>query len=108
MVPPSNPFTLNGYAIRYLCIMNGMAEDYYDVWLDMLGRGSTPLDPALALGVGGLPPGPAALVLDRAGVTLDLDLFQYVVHLDLRGPIGVLELAELVDQNHPKVSRSLA
>jgi DNA-binding MarR family transcriptional regulator len=74
--------------------MNGMAEDYYDVWLDMLGRGSRPRF--------------LALVLDRAGVTLDLDLFQYVVHLDLRGAIGVLELAELVDQNHPKVSRSLA
>jgi DNA-binding MarR family transcriptional regulator len=75
--------------------MNGMAdEDYYDVWLDMLGRMSRPrfLD----------------LLLDRAGVTLGLDLCRYLVHVDLRGPIGVLELAELVEQNHPKVSRSLA
>ncbi|MDN3355336.1 MarR family transcriptional regulator [Actinomadura sp. DC4] len=69
-------------------------DDYYDVWLDMLGRGSRPRF--------------LALVLDRAGVTLGLDLCQYVVHLDLRGPMGVLELAELVDRNHPKVSRSLA
>lgn len=33
---------------------------------------------------------------------------RYLVYLDLRGPIGVLELAELVEHNHPKASRSLA
>jgi hypothetical protein len=43
-----------------------------------------------------------ALILDRAGVTLDPDLAAYLVHIDLRGPIGVLELAELTEQNHPK------
>jgi DNA-binding MarR family transcriptional regulator len=74
--------------------MNGMADDYYDVWLDMLGRIARPRF--------------LALILDRAGVTLEPDLLQYLVHLDLRGPTGVLELAELTDQNHPKVSRSLA
>jgi DNA-binding MarR family transcriptional regulator len=75
--------------------MNGMAdEDYYDVWLGMLGRMSRPRF--------------LTLILDRAGVTLGLELCQYLVHIDLRGPIGVLELAELVDRNHPKVSRSLA
>lgn len=76
--------------------MNGMADndDYYDVWLGMLGRVSRPRF--------------VAAILDRAGVTLDADLCQYLVHVDLRGPIGVLELAELVDQNHPKVSRTLA
>jgi DNA-binding MarR family transcriptional regulator len=76
--------------------MNRMAndDDYYDVWLGMLGRVSRPNF--------------VALILDRAGVTLDAELCQYLVHLDLRGPTGVLELAELVDRNHPKVSRSLA
>ena len=74
--------------------MNGMAEDYYDVWLDILGRVS--------------PPRFVALILDRAGVTLDVDLCRYLVHIDLRGPIGVLELADLVEHNHPKASRSLA
>jgi DNA-binding MarR family transcriptional regulator len=76
--------------------MNGMPEsdDYYDVWRDLLVRGSRPRF--------------LSLVLDRAGVTLGLELCQYLVHVDLRGPIGVLELAELVDRNHPKVSRSLA
>src|SRR5215467_13047706 len=76
--------------------MNGMSgdEDYYDVWLDMLGRVSGPRF--------------VALILDRAGVTLDPELCRYLVYLDLRGPIGVLELAELVEHNHPKASRSLA
>lgn len=75
--------------------MNGMADDdYYDVWLDMLGRTSRPRF--------------ISLILDRAGVTLGMELCQYLEHIDLRGPIGVLELADLVDHNHPKVSRSLA
>jgi DNA-binding MarR family transcriptional regulator len=74
--------------------MNGMADDYYDVWLEMLGRTSRPSF--------------RALLLSRAGVTLDPDLAQYLVTIDLRGPIGVLELADLLDQNHPKASRSLA
>jgi len=77
--------------------MNGImdeAEDYYDVWLGMLARTSRP--------------GFRALLLDRAGVNLDPELAQYLVTIDLRGPIGVLELAEQLDQNHPKASRSLA
>jgi DNA-binding MarR family transcriptional regulator len=77
------------------CIMNGMADDdYYDVWLEMLGRTSRPSF--------------RALLLSRAGVTLDPDLAQYLVTIGLRGPIGVLELADLLGQNHPKASRSLA
>jgi DNA-binding MarR family transcriptional regulator len=71
-----------------------MAEDYYDVWLGMLGQVSRPRF--------------IALILNRAGVTLDPDLCVYLVHLELRGPMGVLELAELTEQNHPKVSRTLA
>ena len=72
----------------------GGTEDYYDVWLEMLGRTSRPRF--------------VASVLQRAGVTLDPALCQYLIHLDLRGPTGVLELTGLVEQNHPKVSRSLA
>jgi DNA-binding MarR family transcriptional regulator len=75
--------------------MNGMADDdYYDVWLEMLGRTSRPSF--------------RALLLSRGGVTLDPDLAQYLVTIGLRGPIGVLELADLLGQNHPKASRSLA
>lgn len=75
--------------------MNGMSdEDYYDVWLDTLER--VPRSRFIDL------------LLRRAGVTLDAELCRYLVHVDLHGPIGVLELAELVEQNHPKVSRTLA
>jgi DNA-binding MarR family transcriptional regulator len=74
--------------------MNGMADDYYDVWLEMLGRTSRPQF--------------RAMLLSRAGVELDADLAAYLVLLDLRGPTGVLELAELLGHNHPKASRSLA
>ena len=74
--------------------MNGMADDDYYVWLGMLGRVSRPRF--------------RALLLDRAGVTLDVALAQCLVTIGLRGPIGVLDLAELLDHNHPKASRLLA
>jgi DNA-binding MarR family transcriptional regulator len=76
--------------------MNGMSrpDDYYDVWMSMLARMSRPSF--------------RALLLDRAGVALEPELARCLVTVQLRGPIGVLELAELLDQNHPKVSRTLA
>jgi DNA-binding MarR family transcriptional regulator len=75
--------------------MNAMADDdYYDVWLGILSRVSRPRF--------------IALILDRAGVTLDQELARYLVYIDLRGPIGVLDLAELAEHNHPKASRTLA
>lgn len=82
--------------------MNGMSReqreqrdgDYYDVWIEMLGRTSRPRF--------------RELLLRRSGVTLDPELVRYLVLADLRGPIGVLELAELLEQNHPKASRALA
>ena len=73
---------------------DGADDDYYDVWLDMLARQS----PARFV----------ALILDRAGVSLSPELCRYLVTIGLRGPVGVLDLAELVESNHPKVSRTLA
>jgi hypothetical protein len=63
-------------------------EDYYDVWIDMLARVS--------------PPRFRALIPDRAGVALDADLAQYLVTIEPRGPIGVLELAELMERTTPR------
>jgi len=71
-----------------------MAETYYDVWLDLLARLSRPRF--------------LAAVFDRAGVTLDRELIPFLVRVEMHGPIGVVELAELADSNHPKASRSLA
>jgi DNA-binding MarR family transcriptional regulator len=73
---------------------DGGHEDYYDVWLDMLGRMSRP--------------GFVELILDRAGVDLSPELCRYLVTIDLRGALGVLELASLLEVNHPKASRTLA
>jgi hypothetical protein len=39
-----------------------------------------------------------ALILDRAGVTLDVELCRYLVYLDMRGPTGVLELVRRLEQ----------
>jgi DNA-binding MarR family transcriptional regulator len=78
--------------------MNAMTDrgtdDYYDVWLDMLARTSRPRF--------------RQMLLKHSGVTLDPELVPYLVQLELRGPTGVLELAALLDQNHPKASRALA
>jgi DNA-binding MarR family transcriptional regulator len=78
--------------------MNAMTgrgdDDYYDVWLEMVGRTSRPRF--------------RQMLLSRSGVTLDPELVPYLVLLELRGPTGVLELAELLEQNHPKASRALA
>jgi DNA-binding MarR family transcriptional regulator len=68
-------------------------DDYYDVWLDMLARQSHARF--------------VALILDRAGVSLSAELCRYLVTIGLRGPIGVLDLAEVIESNHPKVSRTL-
>jgi len=79
---------------RVMTAPDPAGDDYYDVWIGLLGRTSRPRF--------------RELLLDRAGVSLDPDLAQYLVLIDLHGPIGVLDLAELVEQNHPKASRSLA
>jgi DNA-binding MarR family transcriptional regulator len=93
-----NPFILNTTRRMEPVHNEPMTDDgpggYYDVWLDMLGRQS----PARFI----------ALILDRAGVSLSAELCRYLVTIDLRGPIGVLDLAELIETNHPKVSRTLA
>jgi DNA-binding MarR family transcriptional regulator len=77
--------------------MNGYRmddDDCYDVWRDMLAR----VSPARFID----------LVLDRGGVRLNQALCRYLVYIHLHEPIGVLDLSELVEDNHPKVSRTLA
>jgi DNA-binding MarR family transcriptional regulator len=94
----AGPFILNAIpgrsSVHNEPVTHDGRDDYYDVWLDMLARQS----PARFV----------ALILDRAGVSLSADLCRYLVNIGLRGPIGVLELAGLVESNHPKVSRALA
>ncbi|GAB3395632.1 hypothetical protein GCM10027568_28010 [Humibacter soli] len=69
--------------------------DYYDIWMSVLGRTDRENDFR-------------ALLLEYAGVELDAELARSLVLVSLHEPIGVLALADLLGQNHPKTSRMLA
>ena len=53
-------------------------------------------------------PQPDAVLIAEAGIELDRALFPLLVRIDRRGPIGVVELAELVGRDHSTVSRQVA
>ena len=69
--------------------------DYYNVWMSVLGRTDRENDFR-------------ALLLEYAGVELDIELARSLVLVSLHEPIGVLALADLLGRNHPKASRTLA
>jgi DNA-binding MarR family transcriptional regulator len=48
------------------------------------------------------------VLLKRAGVNLDRALFPLLIRIGMRGPIGVVELAEQVGRDHSTVSRQVA
>ena len=47
-------------------------------------------------------------MIREAGVTLDRALFPLLSTIDRRGPIGVVDLADLVGRDHTTVSRQVA
>ncbi len=47
-------------------------------------------------------------LLQEAGVSLDRALFPLLIVIDRKGPIGVVELAELVGRDYTTVSRQIA
>src|SRR5258708_29936380 len=49
-----------------------------------------------------------AMFLAQAGVKLDRALFPLLTRIGLFGPIGVVELANLIGRNHSTVSRQAA
>jgi DNA-binding MarR family transcriptional regulator len=53
-------------------------------------------------------PQPDTLLLGRAGVPLDRALFPLLSRIGLKGPIGVVELADVVGRDHSTVSRQVA
>ncbi|TWB23505.1 DNA-binding MarR family transcriptional regulator [Nitrospirillum amazonense] len=53
-------------------------------------------------------PQPDQYLLNLAGVSLDRALFPLLVRIGLRGPLGVVELAELAGRDHSTVSRQVA
>lgn len=46
-------------------------------------------------------------LLQEAGVSLDRALFQLLVAVERKGPVGVVELAELVGRDYTTVSRQI-
>jgi DNA-binding MarR family transcriptional regulator len=53
-------------------------------------------------------PQPDAALIAEAGIQLDRALFPLLVRIDRRGPIGVVELADLAGRDHSTVSRQVA
>ncbi len=53
-------------------------------------------------------PQPDEWLLKNAGASLDRALFPLLVRIGLYGPIGVVELAELVGRDHSTVSRQVS
>ena len=48
------------------------------------------------------------VLIDEAGIALDRALFPLLVRIQRRGPLGVVELANLAGRDHTTVSRQVA
>jgi DNA-binding MarR family transcriptional regulator len=75
-------------------MMHGMGSKLHEALMDLMGVLNSPQADEVLLG--------------RAGVSLERALFPLLVRIGLRGPIGVVELAEQVGRDHSTVSRQLA
>lgn len=53
-------------------------------------------------------PQPDAALIEEAGINLDRALFPILLRIDKFGPIGIVELAELVGRDHTTVSRQVS
>ncbi|MGF6648259.1 DNA-binding MarR family transcriptional regulator [Paraburkholderia sp. GAS82] len=53
-------------------------------------------------------PQPDAALIEAAGVDLDRALFPLLARVERRGPLGIVELAELVGRDYTTVSRQIA
>lgn len=53
-------------------------------------------------------PQPDAVLLREAGISLDRALFPLLTRIERKGPIGVVELADLAGRDHSVVSRQVA
>jgi DNA-binding MarR family transcriptional regulator len=53
-------------------------------------------------------PQPGLVLMRKAGISLDRALFMLLVRIERRGPIGIVELAELSGRDYTTVSRQVA
>jgi DNA-binding MarR family transcriptional regulator len=76
------------------CIIRGMENPLHEALLDLVGVFNRPQ--------------PDQMLLQRANVSLDRALFPLLVRIGMRGPIGVVELADIAGRDHSTVSRQVA
>src|SRR5271170_5918646 len=75
------------------CVMNKEIRQLHHTLVDLVGLMNRPQrDSAL---------------LQEAGVSLDRALFPLLIGVERKGPIGVVELAELVGRDYTTVSRQI-
>jgi DNA-binding MarR family transcriptional regulator len=82
------------YAVNGTCVMNKVVRRLHQTLIDLVGLMNRPRR-HIAL-------------LQEAGVSLDRALFPMLVVIERKGPIGVVELAELVARDYTTVSRQIA
>src|ERR1700735_4269980 len=82
------------YAVKRRCIMNKEIRQLHHTLVDLVGLMNRPQrDSAL---------------LQEAGVSIDRALFPLLIAIERKGPIGVVELAELVGRDYTTVSRQVS
>ena len=80
-----------------MCIIHAMEDDLrqlHDAMMDLVGVINRPE--------------PDARLIAEAGIPLDRALFPLLVRIERKGPIGVVELADLAGRDHSTVSRQVA
>ena len=80
-----------------MCIMHTMEKDLHVIQgalMDLVGVLNRPQ--------------PDAALIRTAGISLDRALFPLLVRIGRKGPIGVVELAEIAGRDHSTVSRQVA
>src|SRR5580658_8285979 len=82
------------YAVNERWVMNKEIHQLHRTLVDLVGLMNRPQrDSAL---------------LQEAGVSLDRALFPLLITVDLKGPLGAVELGELVGRDYTTVSRQIA
>lgn len=69
-------------------------RELHEVFLDLMGMMNEPRRDEL--------------LIAKAGISLDRALFPLLVRIERRGPIGIVELADISGRDHTTVSRQVA
>jgi DNA-binding MarR family transcriptional regulator len=81
------------YPMRIICRMNPDLRQLHLALMDLVGILNRPQ--------------PGLVLLREAGISLDRALFQLLVRIERRGPIGIVDLAERSGRDYTTVSRQV-